>query len=135
MAVFGIGAKYDDRDVCTDFITGNVACVGWDEDDYPTLHRVLQHIKTGDIVYIKSHPPNIGLIIKAVGIVIGQGVKDYPDLGRGIEMNWLWSGDERIGKLEDKYPVRNLTLYEEYNYDVQSRVIQLLVEVVPCRRH
>ena len=126
MAIFGIGAKYDERDVYPDFVARNVACVGWDENDFPTLHSILKHIKTGDIVYIKSHPPSIGLIIKAVGIVIGQGVMQDQDLGNGIQVNWIWTGEERIGKLEDKYPVRNLTLYEEYNYDVQSRVIQLL---------
>lgn len=128
MAIFGVGAMYGEQDVSSDFITKEVACVGWDEKESQTLHSVLKHIKTGDIVYIKSHPPHIGLIIKAVGIVTGQELKRDAHLGTGIAVKWLWTGEERFGRLEDKYPVRNLTLYEEYNYSVQSRVIELLIE-------
>ena len=129
MAIFGIGAAYGGQnDVSSRFIDKGIACLGWSEKDAPTLHYLLKHIKTGDIIYIKAHPPNLGLIIKAVGIVIGQGVEHDDELGTGIAVKWVWSGDERFGQLQDRYAVRNLALYEEYNYDVQARVIGLLLK-------
>ena len=129
MAVYGIGANYDGtRDVSGDFISRNIACVGWSLQDAPTLHEILKHIKTGDIIYIKSHPPSIGLIIKAVGIVIGNHILSDPDLGDGVQVRWEWTGDRRIGILGDRYAVRNITLYEEYNFDIITTVIQLLLD-------
>lgn len=130
MAIYGIGAKYGDEDVSNQFIENGIACVGWDEEQSPTLHSILRHIKVGDIIYIKSHPPNIGLIVKAVGIVTDTNIVRNDDLGNGITTRWIWTGEDRIGKFEDKYPVRNLTLYEEYNFEIQSRVLQLFLDAL-----
>lgn len=130
MAVFGIGASYE-RDVSLEFINKRLACVGWKREVAHPLHNLMKHIKTGDIIYIKSHPPHIGLIIKAVGIVIGQDMKQ-DELGTCVSVEWVWRGTEQMGKLKDKYPVRNMTLYEEYNFLVQTRVIELLLQT--CHR-
>lgn len=128
MAIFGVGAMYGGtNDVSEDFITRGIACVGWPETEAPSLHNLLKHIKTGDIVYIKSHPPTVGLIIKAVGVVIVGDIIEDSNLGVGIPVRWVWTGEDRVGRLEDKYPVRNLTIYEEYNPEVQMRVIDLLL--------
>ena len=128
MAVFGFGSNFGGKnDVSTDFVRQGVACVGWSKKEAPTLHILLKHIKTGDVIYLKSHPPNIGLIIKAVGVVVGNEVNNYPDLGQGIRVAWVWNGEERLGQIEDKYPVRNLTLYEEHDFLVQTKVLKLLL--------
>jgi hypothetical protein len=95
------------------------------------LHNILHHIKIGDIAFIKSFNPQVGLTIKAVGIVTGrepQQVTDTDgDLGWGVSVEWVWQGEERVGLLQDRYPVRTITLYEEYNPDIQQRVIRLLL--------
>lgn len=127
MAIFGIGTMYGaTNDVSQKFIKKKCAYVGWDEDKAQPLHTILKHIKVGDIIYIKSHPPSIGLIIKAVGIVTSDNLKE-DDPGTGVPVKWLWTGEERLGQFDDKYPVRNITLYEEFNRKIQARVIKLLL--------
>jgi hypothetical protein len=38
----------------------------------------------------------------------------------------VWKGEEYIGKIDDKYIVHTGSLYEEYNPDVQKKIIDLL---------
>jgi len=128
LAIFGLGAYYDGTtDMSDDFISNGLACIGWKERHGPAFHNVMRHIKVGDIVYLKSHPPTIGLIIKAVGIVTDDRVSTKKNLGRScIKVRWIWNGNQVIGKIDDKYNVRNVTLYEEYSPVVQKRVLKLL---------
>lgn len=126
MAIFGIGAYYD-HDVSNDFLEQSCACVGWPEQEAPPAHAILRHLRTGDIIFIKSFTPNDGLTIKAVGIVSEGRVRSFGNLGEGVPVRWVWNGEERIGRLDDKWPVRSVTIYEEYHPVVQSRVMDLLL--------
>jgi hypothetical protein len=126
MAIFGIGAYYD-RDVSADFLEHGCACVGWAEADAPPAHAILRHLRAGDIIFIKSFTPNEGLIIKAVGLVREGRVRSFSDLGDGVPVRWVWNGEERVGRLDDKWPVRTVTIYEEYHPEVQTRVMDLLL--------
>ena len=127
MAIFGIGAHYD-SDVSEDFLKRGCACVGWQEDEAPPAHGILRHLRTGDIIFIKSFAPQVGLTIKAVGLVLEGKVRDYPDLGSGVPVRWVWTGgEERIGKLDDKWPVRSVTIHEEHHPRVQAKVLELLL--------
>ena len=134
MAIYGIGASYSNVDVSAKFIKKELACVGWSEKEAQPLHALLRHFKVGDIVYIKAHPPQIGLIVKAVGVVKSDKIKIDKTLGVGIPVKWLWTGEDRLGKFDDKYPVRNLTLYEEFSRVVQARVLDLLFPVPKTKR-
>lgn len=127
MAIFGIGAIYD-RDVSDDFIERGVACVGWPESEAPALHEILRCLKVGDIIYIKTAPIGKGLRVKGVGIVINNTVKVIENLGKGVFVNWIWKGYETIGEINDKYNVRNNTLYEEFNKDVQNYILNLMLK-------
>ena len=133
MAIFGIGAYWDSsRDVSGEFVDQRVACVGWDEDDNPTAHAILRHLRAGDILYIKSFARRTGhLTIKAVGVVTDGRAREVADLGWGVSVRWVWpktAGEVRnLGKIDDKNPVRTVTLYEEHNPKVQSAVIELLL--------
>ena len=129
MAIYAFGASYEgSKDVSSDFIKYGVACVGWTKNEAPTLYAVLRHIRIGDIVYLKAHPPNVGLKIKAVGIVVNDEVTEpKPGLGWGVPVEWIWQGNESLGKIKDKYPIRNITLYEEHNSEVQTKVLNLLL--------
>lgn len=127
MAIFGIGAHYE-SDVSEEFLARGCACVGWREEHAPPVHGILRHIRTGDILFIKSFAPQVGLTIKAVGVVTEGKVRDYPQLGSGVPVRWMWAGEERVGKLDDKWPVRSVTIYEEYHPEVQSKVLELLLE-------
>lgn len=127
MAIFGIGAHYG-SDVSSQFLERKCACIGWAEKDAPPAHGILRHVRTGDIIFIKSFAPQVGLAVKAVGVVTEGKVRNYPDLGAGVPVRWVWSGEERLGKLDDKWPVRSVTIYEEYHPEVQARVIELLLD-------
>jgi hypothetical protein len=129
MAIFGIGAYYDDvGDVTEQFISGNLACVGYSKQDAPPAHSILHQIRIGDIIFIKSFTPNTGLNIKAIGIVTQDEVCEKGSLGSCIPVRWVWIGNEHIGKLNDKWPVRSVTIYEEKHPTVQARIVDLLLE-------
>lgn len=134
MAIYGIGASHSNKDVSQEFIKKSLACVGWPEKNAQPLHAILMHFKIGDIVYIKSHPPSVGLIIKAVGIVFSDKVKSDAKLGKGMPVKWLWDGNKEgnkyLRKYNDKYPVRNITLYEEFNREIQTEVLKLLLSSI-----
>ena len=129
MAVFGIGAYYDGTTDMTDaFLSNGVACIGWPADAAPPLHKLMGHMKMGDIVYIKAQPPNQGLTIKGVGIVTDDEIFRRRNLGEAcLRVKWVWRGTEHVGRIKDRYPVRFITLYEECSPQIIRRVIELLV--------
>jgi len=133
MAIYGIGASYSNRDVSPKFIKKGLACIGWSEKDAQPLYAMLKHFQIGDIVYIKAHPAQVGLIIKAIGIVTSDELKKDKELGVGIAVKWLWIGEERLGKFNDKYPVRNITLYREFSRSIQAKVLKLLLSRIRPR--
>ena len=108
MAVFGLGAYYNGTtDMTDDFLSNGVACIGWRRNDALPLHRIIRHVKMGDIIYIKAHPPTQGLIIKGVGIVVDDEVFSDSDLGEAcLNVRWVWRGNELVGHINDRYPVR-----------------------------
>ena len=126
MAIFGIGAYYH-HDVSSDFLQQGCACVGWDPQDAPPAHAILHTLRTGDIIFIKTFTPNDGLTIKAVGLVREGRVRPIGSLGEGVPVRWVWNGEERVGRLDDKWPVRTVTIYEEYHPQIQNRVMELLL--------
>lgn len=130
MAVYGVGAWYGVKgDVSEQFVSSQVVCVGWEYVDASSLHEIMYNLKIGDIIYIKAYPKNVGLIIKAVGIVTDNEVLEIKDLGHAcVKVKWTWTGKEVIGVLDDKYNVRQNTIYEEYNPIVIRKVIDLLTQ-------
>ena len=115
---WGIGSTHDKKPVVNDFINKGIACVGWDEKQAGTLHEILKHhIKKDDIIFIKSYSPSNGLYIKAVGIVNDV---EYRDRGNGkvVGVKWHWTGKQKLGIVRDKYNVRSITLFEEFNPDI-----------------
>ena len=127
MAIFGIGAYYE-SDVSSDFLEQECACIGRAEADAPPAHGILRHLRAGDLIFIKSFTPNDGLTIKAVGLVREGKVRSFGDkLGEGVPVRWVWSGEHKIGRLDDKWPVRTVAIYEEHHPDVQNQVMELLL--------
>ena len=134
MAIFGIGAYYE-KNVDRLFIENGVACIGWKEIECPSAHAILRQLRSGDVIFIKSFSPRGGLKIKAVGIVAEGVVRDVPGLGMGVNVHWVWQGLENVGKLNDKWPVRSVTLFEEQHPKVQERILNLLLkEIAPKNR-
>lgn len=128
MSIYGIGACYDGTiDVSAQFVSHEVACIEWTRMDAPILHRLLSHIKVGDIIYIKALSRGRDLTIKAVGIVRDEEVRGYGELGQGVRVRWIWQGIQTVHEgTDEKYDVRSNPLYEEVNPVVQGLVLQLL---------
>jgi hypothetical protein len=90
----------------------------------------MRSIRLGDIIYIKSSP-QIGLIIKAVGVVRKLELPTLEHGAIGVGITWLWTGPTKtVGKIADAYNVRSNTLYEEHSPAVCELVLNLLVPTV-----
>ncbi len=126
MAIFGIGALYEEE-VADQFTANSLACIGWTDVEAPPAHAIMRQLRTGDLIFIKSFAPTVGLTIKAVGIVTEGKVRGVSGLGTCVPVKWTWTGQEHIGKLDDKWPVRTVTIYEEHHPQVQAKVIELLL--------
>lgn len=129
MAIYGIGAFHENiTDVSVQFVKKNLACVRWDIIDAPSLYVLLGTIKVGDIIYIKSAPIGQGIRVKAIGIVVNTTLVHDPGLGTGVIMKWIWQGNELIKISDDKYNVRNNTLYEEFDPIAQKEILERLFQ-------
>ena len=129
MAIFGIGAYYDE-DVSDTFIIGNIAGPGWDIHKAPELHQFIRSLKVGDIVYIKSVPPSSpDIIVKGIGVVADEHlVTGSPLVEAGRNIKWLITDHFRIPKPEEKNNVRLNTMYEEFHPAVQSAILGKLFD-------
>jgi hypothetical protein len=132
MGVYGIGAAYGGhRDKTKDFLSNQCACIGWNETEAPSLHKMLSKIRTSDFIYIKSMSISTkSLIIKAVGIVVDDNVEEKGHLGKGVTVDWLWNGKKEIPITAEMYKnnVFNNTLYEEYFPEIQRIVLDLALK-------
>jgi hypothetical protein len=135
--IYAIGSVFgSSEEKLSDFISQNVACIGWPRDEAPALHQILQKMVVGDIIFVKAFPPSSGLHVKAVGIITSSEIFNVPNLGYGRAVQWVWSATEgrvhfTIGRLNDRYDnMRNGTLYEEFGPEVQTRIIDILLNPV-----
>jgi hypothetical protein len=135
MAIYAIGAVFGDAgDVSEDFISGGLACLGWDATDAPYLHQLFRRITVGDLITIKSYAPQQGLFLKAVGMVTKPNYLSgmHPTLGESIGVDWVWhpgSGlSHHVGLMKDKADhMRRGALYEELNPRLQKLITDLFL--------
>lgn len=138
MAVWGIGAYYDE-DKSKEFIKNGIAYIGWDKKDASVLHNMLDYIRIGDIIYLKSFAPKTQtLTIKAVGIVTNtqrevaeNHLKDrLSTLGTGVLVEWKESFKEQFISITPnmyKNNVFNNTIYQEFNKNIINTLIKALI--------
>lgn len=135
MAIYGIGCDYDGKDVGNDFYKKGIACIGWAPEDKPYLYGIMKEIEIGDIITIKSFPPQRGkqvLKIKAIGIVTGNTIKKVRNLGHCLEVKWLRYDADKISEFEftkenfDAGVQRRTTIYKEYNPEICKKLVDLL---------
>ena len=124
MAIFGIGATHDYKDVSQDFIASNVIGVGWNKEEAPELHEYIKSLKVGDIVYIKSTFAGNDITVKAIGIIKDNKIiDDNPLVAIGRNVDWLFDGNFTISRPIEKNNVRSNTIYEEFHPDIQKEII------------
>ena len=135
MAIFGIGASYGDTDMAQNFINDGVVGVGWDETDAPEIKQFLSTLKVGDIVYIKSYPPNSkDFVIKGIGFVEKSKLED--DNSRFSEskfsfaryVRWIIKKEISIPKPKEKNNVRLNTMYEEFHPEIQKIILDCIID-------
>lgn len=158
MAVYGIGATFKRKDYSKDFMKNDIAFISWSDSVASELYKFFQNIKIGDIFYIKSYNPSKGLTIKAAGIVSDNDiVKAFDIVSREIvidsidkikeenkrmclSVKWIWKGENNIfinfDANMDKYNVRNVAIYEEFNEKVLEAVIDKIALNIyePCNK-
>lgn len=137
MAVWGIGAKFNnsDTDLMPDFLNREIAYVGYNRETASDIFRVLDSIKKGDLIYIKSTYKDI-LYIKAIGIVKNDKIEAFSafenpnDNVYGIKVKWLIELPkcEKFPFGKDRhYNVFKNTVYEELNDDVLDFVTTQII--------
>ena len=129
MAIFGIGAYYDDMgDVSGDFIRKNLIGVGWQQNDAPELHEILKSLKVGDIVYIKAAFAGANITVKAIGLIKDNVIRSSDDTGGlvsvGRNVKWVSKKRFSINRPKEKNNVRSNTVYEEFHPLVQKRILR-----------
>lgn len=114
-------------------VSHNVAVIGWEEKYAPGLHQIMRHMKVGDIVYLKSiYIRKRRLIVKATGIILDDEILETTDLqsltggNLGRNVGYLWEGSDNLPVPKDNEPVKSLTIYEEHNLGIQSRILELI---------
>lgn len=135
MAIYGIGAMYGGTEDMTEvFLKKNGAYLGWSAVEAPFAHAMLRRITIGDLIFIKSYPPTVGLQIKAAGVVT-DAAENLPDvdIGTRIGVEWLWKAEPLtkplvISRMDDKADfMRRGSLYEELNPQLQRRIVSLIL--------
>ena len=129
MSIYAFGANYDGRDVFLDFINNNCVGIGWSYNANTSGHHIIQSIKAGDIVYIKSCNNGSPITVRAIGIVSDYQsiiVPNVAEIARNVK--WLYTTSFVIQnpKASDKNNVRSNSVYEEYNLDVIGQIITKL---------
>lgn len=140
MAVWGIGAYYqgdDPADKTEEFINRGKAYIGWERSAAPAILKMFSSIKCGDIIYIKAFvPKSKELKIKAVGIVTNTYVTKVdnggPSNSLGSEISVKWKREFKgfsiaVSPEMIRYNVYNNTLYEEFNPEILSLVIDSII--------
>ena len=128
MAIYGVGAYYDPKDVSGEFISNRVVGVGWDRETAPELDAYFKSLKVGDIVYIKAAFGGAEKItIKAIGIIKDTAIREAEDTNQLVSTgrNVIWLNTEQfvITKPAEKNNVRSNTVYEEFHPVVQAEII------------
>lgn len=135
MAIYGIGATWNNDDMVEEFLRDNKICMGWSIIQAPSIYRILRDIKIGDIIYIKSYEFSQSpaqLRVKAVGIIIDDNLFAYNEESERnnyrecITVRWLWRGNEII-EFNDPYNVRTNSLFQEFNPNIQRIILDLLL--------
>lgn len=134
MSVWGIGAYYKDTtgDQANEFLITGQAYIGWKKSEAPALYCMLNSIKAGDIIYIKSFVPKTKEIrVKAVGIVTATNTCTSKDDDNCISVKWKKEFEPFSVKLTEKMYKNNVfnnTLYEEFNENIVLQIIEKILD-------
>ncbi|GAB6069938.1 hypothetical protein JCM30760_10350 [Thiomicrorhabdus hydrogeniphila] len=143
MAIYGVGSKWNEKELKKRFFDEGKFILGWNENSAEDLYSFISTLKVGDILYIKSNAPGSRKIkVKGIGIVSknllscissnelgSESYKKWESLF--VRVNWLCKGEFPIeipkeqGKLTN---IRAATIYEEHLPYVQEQIINAITQ-------
>lgn len=134
MAVYGMGSMFSSTDEqLKNFVKDGFACIGWRCEDKPELYEILNDIKIGDIIYIKSlYHASKAMKVKAVGIVTSELKRQnthhgYEDCENEISIKWLNTDINKIINVEDSdLNKRKGSLFIETNPEYIKNIIEFI---------
>ena len=142
MAIFGVGSKWEDKELKNQFFSEGKFILGWNEASAKDLYAFVASLKVGDILYIKANAPGSRSIrVKGVGVVTRSliGCVNEGELGTSLISDWeslfvrvAWvhkdefvvTIPENEGKLTN---IRAATIYEEYLPFVQEAILAKVI--------
>lgn len=138
MAVWGIGAYFGESnggDVSEEFIAKNIAVIGYTKTEHPEYYDLIEAIKEGDLIYIKStrqNSNNSPIYLKAIGIVENADIEEKSlnngTTASGIDVHWIQSFSEEPIKLQaSPSPMRSVAIFEERNKNTIKEIISHLL--------
>lgn len=104
---FAMGVHYGDshnsEPVWSIFRDEQIACNGYKRGLRPDIDTILDEIRYGDYIVLKSFAPQVGVCVYGIGQVIGMNTYPYPIPdgyeNQCIKLNWvLRSVDDRYVK-------------------------------------
>lgn len=119
-AFFGI----DERQA-RGFVDNRVVCIPRMPEGEAELHAIVSPIKNEDVVFIKHWTPEVGLHVKAVGLVRSE----VPLEETGpvcLPVDWVWQGEKELETFDEVLAQSGQDLYEEHNIQIQREIIDLL---------
>lgn len=134
MSVYGMGSMFSSTDEqLKNFVKDGFACIGWRCEDKPELYEILNDIKIGDIIYIKSlYHASKAMKVKAVGIVTSELKRQnthqgYENCENEIGVKWLNSSiNKYIIIYDDRLKERKGSLFAETNKDYIKEIISFI---------
>ncbi len=131
MAVWGIGANWDKRDVSKEFVGYSTASIGYDEKDNSTFHKkIIDFVQPGDLIFIKSKFVENGtMLVKAIGIVTDKNLclENGFDGHKGIKVHWIRNLTDHPVEIDSPGEYGSThTFYEEKVGAVIKQIVNLL---------
>lgn len=131
MAVWGIGATWDGRDVSKEFVGYKTAAIGYHEENKPAYHELIRKsVQVGDLIFIKAKYTETGKMrIKAIGIVTDSHLcKENGFEGQdGIKVHYVKNFTDNPIAIDSPPEYGSThTFFQEKKSDVIQQIMNLL---------
>ena len=139
MAIYGVGSKWNDKELAPTFFNEKTFTLGWDEENAEDLYSFLASLKAGDILYLKANRPGSRTIrVKGIGFIREnfissfcgkkEDISDYQSFSLPVvwivQEEFLINIPQSVGRLTN---IRAATAYEEYLPMVQKIIIEKIL--------
>lgn len=124
MAFFGI-ESIQVQTVPEDTKGGVEACLLCELQQDTPFHSYFQHIRAGDVVFLKEFTPKTGMQILAAGVV-SPGSMVENQAKSCVHVQWAWHGVQHTVAPEDQDASRSRPIYEEFDLAIQREILDLM---------